>query len=262
MPPIPDRKKGVFETMLVVDGHPVELDAHLERISSSLRALFGSGAPPSAVQLVSERARCIGLGRLRLTIAPDGDGALQGEVVTAQMAPAMVFPAPQRALALRSHLLEGGLGAHKWADRRLLEAAEAATPADSAPLLVDHDAVLEASRANVFAVRGGALLTPPADGRILPGIARARAIEVAAQVGIEVREEAIGLAALAGADEVFLTGSLRGVEPVCALDGAILPAGELSGQIAAGLRRHWLGASEPGAAPEPSTGPPPGRPAR
>src|SRR3954447_11852769 len=38
MPPSPhaDPDRGVFETMLVLEGRPVELDAHLERLAASL----------------------------------------------------------------------------------------------------------------------------------------------------------------------------------------------------------------------------------
>jgi len=250
--------------MLVVYGGPVELDAHLERMGASLEALFGAGTPPVAADLVFERARSIPLGRLRLTVSPDKDSRLRGQVATAEMEPALVFPSAELATHLRSHVVEGGLGAHKWADRRLLEGLEATQPTGSVPLLVDGDgSVLEASRANIFAVRGGAILTPPADGRILPGIARRGAIEVAAEEGIEVREEAMGLAALLQAEEVFLTGSVRGIEPVSSLDGAALaPSGGVSGRIAAGLRRRWLGATGPGGAPAPAAAPPPGRPAR
>ena len=79
-------------------------------------------------------------------------------------------------------MLAGGLGEHKWVDRSLLDEAQAALPAGALPLIVDADgAVLEASRANLFAVRDGALFTPPLDGRILPGVTRARVIEIAAE---------------------------------------------------------------------------------
>ena len=93
---------------------------------------------------------------------------------------------------------------------------------------MDEDgAVLEASRANLFAVRDGALLTPPLDGRILPGITRGRVIEAAESSGVAVREESLSREDLLAADEVLLTGSVRGIEPVAALDGTPLAgAGE------------------------------------
>jgi branched-subunit amino acid aminotransferase/4-amino-4-deoxychorismate lyase len=36
----PDQSIGVFETLLVIGGSPIELDAHLERIGWSVRELF------------------------------------------------------------------------------------------------------------------------------------------------------------------------------------------------------------------------------
>jgi len=83
------------------------------------------------------------------------------------------------------------------------------------PLLCDLDGlVLEAGRANVFCVeRDGRLLTPPADGRILPGVTRARVLELAPRLGLVVSVEPIDLRRLVRAGELFLTGSLGGVEP-------------------------------------------------
>jgi para-aminobenzoate synthetase/4-amino-4-deoxychorismate lyase len=124
------------------------------------------------------------------------------------------------------------------------------------PLLVDKgDEVLEASRANVFAVEGETLLTPPADGRILPGVTRARAIEAAAALGIDVREEPLTRERLRRAGEAFLTGSIRGVEPVGSIDGAGLrPPGDAASSLAAELRRAWMGGGErPASASQPVT---------
>lgn len=240
--PLPDPQQGVFETLLVADGRPVELEAHLERMAVSLRTLFGAEPGDEARDLALASAAGLRLGRLRLTARPRRDGGVELEARADEVEPAMVFPVAERGAALRSLAVPGGLGPHKWADRALLEQAEASLPSGSVALLRDGDGtVLEASRANLFAVRGGALLTPPADGRILPGVARARAIEVARAAGLEVREEAVTLAELTGAEEVFLTGSLRGIEPVGSLDGAELrSAGEVSRLLAAGLRRRWL----------------------
>ena len=101
--------------------------------------------------------------------------------------------------------------------------------------------VLEASRANLFAVDEGAIVTPAADGRILPGVARARAIEAASSLGIEVLEQTLTVARLVAAGEAFLTGSVRGLEPVRSVDGLALAApGEAAGKIAAQLKRRWI----------------------
>ncbi len=238
----PRPENGVFETLLVADGRPIELEAHLARLALSLDGLFAARQPTGVRELVLDRARAIRLGRLRLTVAPDDAGSLAVAIVTAEVDPGLVFPATDRAVALHSLVVEGGLGAHKWADRASLERAGAAAHAGAVPLLLDRDdAVLEASRANVFAVRDGALATPAADGRILPGIGRARVMEIARRAGIALREEDLMPADLIRADEVFLTGSVRGVEPVGSIDEVDCPPpGQVTERVAAELRRLWL----------------------
>jgi para-aminobenzoate synthetase / 4-amino-4-deoxychorismate lyase len=58
-------------------------------------------------------------------------------------------------------------------------------------------------------VRGIALITPPADGRLLPGVTRAQLIELAPTLGFTVAEESVSLSRAVEAAEVFLTSSLR-----------------------------------------------------
>jgi para-aminobenzoate synthetase / 4-amino-4-deoxychorismate lyase len=223
----------VFETFQVRDGRPVELGAHMARLRASLGALFGAQVPDGAREAVIERSHGLRLGRARLDVAPNGAGALAAEVRAVAVDPAIVFPGIERGARLVPVTVPGGWGAHKWADRELLDAH--ATDA-ALPLLVDHDGtVLEASRANVFIVEDGTILTPPADGRILPGVTRARVIEL-----LGAREETISLERLAAADEAFLTGAVRGIEPVASCTGArVWTESAVTGSAAAALRRHW-----------------------
>ena len=114
-------------------------------------------------------------------------------------------------MLLEPYALPGGLGAHKWRDRRLLESLAAVAPG-TVPLLLDTDGlVLEAAHANVWIVEGDSLITPPADGRILPGTTRAALL--ALELG--AREEPIDLDRLASADCAFLTSSISGRRPAC-----------------------------------------------
>jgi para-aminobenzoate synthetase/4-amino-4-deoxychorismate lyase len=153
--------------------------------------------------------------------------------------PALVFPEWPLALVLRSLTIRGGLGAHKWADRRRVEPAEAEHGV--VPLVVDADgSVLEGSRGNVFVVVDGALVTPRADGRILPGVTRGRVLELAAETDLEVHERDVSAADLVAATEAFLTGAVRGIEPISACDdGPAWPHGAVTTLLAAHLRRRW-----------------------
>ena len=170
--------KGVFETMLVVEGRPVELDAHMARLGASLEALYGAAAPVGVRDDLLAKTGGVSLGRVRLTVAP-ADGGLAYAIAVADVDRAAIFPGWDRGVALRGVAAPDWAGGHKWADRSGLERLEASL-GEAVPLLLGEGGVpLETSRANVFAVRGGTLTTPPLDGRVLPGIARARAIEIA-----------------------------------------------------------------------------------
>jgi para-aminobenzoate synthetase/4-amino-4-deoxychorismate lyase len=232
-----------METLLVVDGSPVDLAAHLERLTQAVRDIFGTELPADAQQLTLDRAAKLGLGRLRLTIAPGSRDRLCAEVVSAAVDPRDVFPSWERAIALHCLTVHRGLGGYKWADRAGLAWAESSEPQGSLPLVLDAgEDVLEASRANVFAVENDVLITPSADGRILPGVARARAIEAAHRLGIELREESFTLERLKAAGQVFLTGSVRGIEPVKSVDEtALAMPGPAVRELAAEMKRTWIG---------------------
>jgi para-aminobenzoate synthetase / 4-amino-4-deoxychorismate lyase len=233
-PSAPDPADGLFETLLVLDGEPVALDAHLDRLGASLATLFGASLPAGLAAEAAAGADGLELARMRIVVDPAGAGA---SLTTQQVDPGDLFPSRDRAVELRSLPCPGGLGAHKWADREFLGEGRG----EPVPLLFDQDdELLEAGRGNVFLSDGEGLRTPALDGRILPGTARAAAIAAARQEGIEVREERLTRADLLAADEVFLTGSVRGVEPARSLDGAPLPAGDGIGRrLGAALRLKW-----------------------
>jgi para-aminobenzoate synthetase / 4-amino-4-deoxychorismate lyase len=226
--------------MLTVSGRPIELDEHLTRIDASTSALYdlrGSGLRERILAAVPA-----GLSRLRLTVRPsDSARTLVADVVSATVEMAIIFPGPELGMRMHTAPVELGWGDHKWADRSGLEPLEAMGEEGSVPLLLTDGSVLEGSRANVFAVFGGEVVTPPLDGQILPGVARARVIELARAAGMRVSERTLALTDLLAAEEVFLTGSVRGVEPVVAVDGHRLgaPLNGVTASLAAALRRHW-----------------------
>jgi para-aminobenzoate synthetase / 4-amino-4-deoxychorismate lyase len=187
--PRPDPELGIFETILVERCAIPALEAHLGRLDASARALYRCEPPSDLPARI--RAQASGhSGRLRVTLMADA-------TVTVGRAP---LGAPPIYTAVAPFTLPGGLGGHKWADRRLLEAlADAAVGA--LPLLVDSDGdVLEASWANVLIEEQGRLISPQSDGRHLPGIGRRR---------LQYDEEPVDLDRLLAADAVVLTSALR-----------------------------------------------------
>jgi para-aminobenzoate synthetase / 4-amino-4-deoxychorismate lyase len=243
----PRPARGVFTSLRVTGGRAPGLDRHLARLDGSTWRLFGKHLPPS---LQADLASCLSngpSGRLRLAARPVG-GPLQ---VTVEVIPA---GDPPETVALRPVTIPGGLGPHKWLDRRLLAhlAGEAGPGPDEQLLITDRDGeVLETDRASVFAVIDGVVHTPPAGGRLLPGVTRAAVLRIAREEGLAVRETPLRIRWLLDASEVFVTNSVQGVMPVRSLAGAN-PGG------AAPARPVPAGPVPAGPAP---AGPVPGRPA-
>jgi para-aminobenzoate synthetase/4-amino-4-deoxychorismate lyase len=198
----PDPAHGVFETVLVLSGRPVALPQHLERLAASLEQLYGVSLDPGTAADADNAAANVAEARARLRIA----AATDGSVTIAATAEPTEDHSP---LELTPFVLPGGLGAHKWRDRALLKALTDRAPG-TVPLLVDADGiVLEAGHANIWIAERGALLTPPADGRILPGTTRAMLLDE----DPIAREEQIEFGRLLDADSIFLTSSIGGRRP-------------------------------------------------
>ena len=192
--PRPDPAAGLYETVLVRDGLARDLGAHLERLGASARALYGDPPPGDLAERAVAAARDHERARLRIDLVP-------GEDVTVVVTPL----GPLEPAVLRPVVVPGGLGRHKWRDRTLLEAHEADDRA-TIPLLLDADGlILEASRASIVIRAGdGVLYTPPADGRILPGV-------TSAQAG--ARPRSLTLDDLQAAAAVYVASALRGLSP-------------------------------------------------
>jgi para-aminobenzoate synthetase/4-amino-4-deoxychorismate lyase len=210
----PDPGRGVFSTMLVVDGAVVDLSAHLDRLRTSARVLYGRDLAAELERRVVEAAQPHRRARLRVVVAAEAEPELE------------IDPLPDPAavaepVRLAPVLLPGGLGDHKWLDRRLLD--ELAHRLGAVPLLVDLDgAVLEAAHANVWIREGTTLVTPALDGRMLPGTVRARLLGDP-PAGHTAREEPVTLERAVAADELLLSSSVRGLHPAAQAGGRAAP---------------------------------------
>ncbi len=229
----PDPAAGVFETILVADGAPCFLAAHLARLRASAAQAYGVDLAPAVLEDAVARALYAPASdtlRLNVAVVAAARGAA---AVTATVSP--LVPVDRGTpLRLVPWTLPGGLGAHKWRDRRLVD--ELARVGGGVPLLIDADgAVLEAAWASVWTLSGGALTTPRCDGRLLPGVTRARLLERAAELGLEAHEGPLTLAALHAAPALLLTSSLRGAVPATLAAGPQRGADPAIAAIAAAL---------------------------
>ncbi|MDF2708802.1 MAG: branched-chain amino acid aminotransferase [Nonomuraea muscovyensis] len=122
---------------------------------------------------------------------------------------------------------------------------------DEAVLLNAAGHVSECTAANLFVVREGRVVTPPASAGALEGITQDTVERLAADLGMPVARHDVMRSDLYTADEVFLCGTAAGVVPVRSVDRRELTApGPVTSALAAAYEaaahgrdpryRHWL----------------------
>jgi branched-chain amino acid aminotransferase len=223
---------GVFETVKVADGVPFALTRHLARLA---RSAAGLGlAEPDLDQIrtgalaVVEASEPAALARMRITvtggIAPLGSeraGSPLTAIVAlgAMKAPAAFCDVTTVPWPRNEHGALSGLKTTSYGEnvRALAYAAEHGGSEAVFPNTAGN--LCEGTGTNVFVVSGGQLLTPPLSAGCLAGVTRALVIEWSGAV-----EQELPLSALAEADEAFLTGTTRDVQPIRYVDGRPLPA--------------------------------------
>jgi branched-chain amino acid aminotransferase len=232
---------GVFETMRVRAGHVFRLDRHLSRLEHALGALaipipaelrewLLAALPDATAESASVRLTVTrGIGAHG--VAPPDEA--QPTVIVA-VNPMPVFPAAIYEAGLTAHVVSGrrneqamtaGLKTIAYTDAiaALLEARRA--HAEEALFLDTGGHCSGGTSSNLFVLSNGALLTPPLSCGVLPGITRATVLELARPWGIAATERAFGLDVLLGADEAFLTSSLRGIAPLVRVGDRAIGAG-------------------------------------
>ena len=226
---------GVFETLRVYGGVPFAWTRHLVRLERSAAGL-GLGVPPIATLREQSdavlSANDLSEARLRITItggpAPLGSerGAVPPTVVIAASA---LTPWPPTANVVtvpwprNERGATAGLKTISYAENVRALAYAHEHGAGEAIFPNTRDELCEATGSNVFLVRGGALLTPPAASGCLLGVTRALVLELAATLGFTATETTLPLDALVNADEAFLSSTTREVQGIAHVDGVALP---------------------------------------
>jgi len=231
---------AVYEVVPVYDGRPFLLDEHLRRLNNSLAGirLANPHRDEDWKTLLSTLIERNGGGRMAVYIqVTRGVSRRRDHRLPERPAPTVVafcqsVPEPDPAI------FERGVTAVTRDDTRwvrceikstallpnVLVAAEAADAGASEAILVRDGRITEGASSNVFAVLDGVVHTPALSSAILPGITRGKVLDLARAHDMPCAESQLTAAALAGADEIWLTSSTREIYPVTCLDNA--PVGD------------------------------------
>jgi branched-subunit amino acid aminotransferase/4-amino-4-deoxychorismate lyase len=229
---------GAYDTWRTYGGEPFAVAAHLRRLAAAARAL--GLPPPEAAAVWVARSRLLvrrcGLrdAAVRLTITRGAAGETllptragrPTRLLTVRRLPADLDR--RQARGVSAVLLPFGRSAGApWAALKLVGNPSAVVGrrlaarrgAEEGLYVAANGLVTEGTSTNVFAVTRRGLVTPPADGALLPGVTRDLVLRLARAAGIPVREAPLRAAALARAAELFVTAATVEILPVVRLDG-------------------------------------------
>jgi branched-chain amino acid aminotransferase len=240
---------AVYETLRTYRGRPFHLGRHLQRLRESadrlgialpipdaeleqrLGALLtAAGNPESYIRLMVTR----GVGEISYRF-----DRIQGPTIVMVAKPYEPLPADRYEHGVpvivssvrRNHplALDPAIKSCNLLNNILAVREAQARGAFEPIMLNDAGEVAEGAGSNIFIVKDGVVITPPLEAGILAGVTRAVVLEIGPAQGIRMREEALSVRDLLGADEAFLTSTLKEVVPIATVDG-----------VAVGRGRGWV----------------------
>jgi branched-chain amino acid aminotransferase len=255
---------GVWEGLRLINGHWLFLDAHLDRLFATARAIdldIGLSRDQVAAALEATRrgnemvdgvhARLMVTRGLKRTPSQDPRQTIGGATVVIIMEHKL--PNPELAttgLALltstyrctRPDQFDMRLNTHSRLPLILALIQAYKNGADEALMLDDRGFVSSCNATNFFFVRRGEVCTSTGTN-CFNGITRGAVIDLCHEHAIPLRLGDFSLPEVHGADEAFVTGTFGGVTPVRSLDGRAMTAGvpgPMTGRIAELYARNSL----------------------
>jgi len=237
---------GVWEGLRVVDGHPVFLEAHLDRLYEGAKAialdigLSRDELTTALYRTLSANGMTDGVHvRLMVTRGPKST-PFQDPRMSAGPATVVIIPeykTPPAAVLERgislftTHVrraspdtLDPKLNVHSKLNDITACIQAASAGADEALMLDPHGFVATCNSTHFFIVRRGEVWTS-SGMYCLGGITRANVLRLCRENGIPARELGFSLTDVYGADEAFVTGTFAGIVPVHEVDGRVIGSG-------------------------------------
>jgi branched-chain amino acid aminotransferase len=224
---------GVFSTLRVADGVLFAWERHWARMARDARRMHVP-LPDSPAELLAGLHRLIDANgaqnaTLRVAIVRNHGGLFEAPGMTRTF-DVIAFTTGLRdwgdavRLAIKPDARHGanefrGAKVTAWANNLTWYEEAHDRGFDEVVLLDELGRVSECTSANLFAVFGNDVRTPPLDSGCLPGITREILLDSIRLEGVSIREASLTPADLEAADAVFLTSSTRDLLPVAGIEG-------------------------------------------
>src|SRR5437870_3058818 len=237
---------GVFEGIRAYGGRLFRLDAHLDRLFGSAKAIWldipmtreamarmveegveRSGIKDNYIRLVVTR----GVGDLGLDPRKCPKPTVFCIFDTIKLWPQDRYEKGLTALTAATPInhresLSPRIKSLNYLSHILAKVEGIAAGVDEVIMLDSSGYVAEASGMNLAMVKQGVVRTPPPYAGILRGVTRDAVLELAREAGYGVDESPLNRYDLYTADEVFLTGTAAEVVGIAKLDGRVIGAGK------------------------------------
>jgi branched-chain amino acid aminotransferase len=236
---------GVFEGTRAYNGRVFKFDEHIDRLYDSAKAI-NLTIPLSKEEMKEAHLETLRRNKLTdayiRTVVTRGPGDLGLDPRKCSRASVIIIA--DRITLYPQEFYENGLRLITVPTRRnlaetvnpmikslnylnnILAKIEANLAGVPEAIMLNQDGyVAECTGDNIFIIKGKTLVTPASVHGALKGITRDVALELAAGIGLEVREELLTRYHLYVADESFLTGTAAEVIPVVEIDGRKIGTG-------------------------------------
>jgi len=223
---------GLFTTLRIIDGEPFCFERHWRRLQKDA-ALTNLPIPISADaalaqlhELIRANAAADACARIYFVSntgfwssdepAPQVDAILYTAALPE-------YPEPAR-LAVREHGRHAasplaGVKTTAWLNNVWCLHAAQKAGYNEVVLLNERGEVAECTAANIFCVKGGAVLTPPLASGCLEGVTRGLLLELGPQHGVPVYERTLLPGDVWTADEVFISSTNRDLLAISEIAG-------------------------------------------
>ncbi len=240
---------GIYEIIPVFQKHPRCLSDHITRLRSSLAAVqiqaheSWEGIVTKLVD-ASPDADCIVYLQVTRGVVPEGTSPItknytRGAPTVFGMVQPLTEP-PEEIHAITREDRRWGRCFIK--STMLLETVmatqNAITQEAGEAILYRESHVTEGATSNVFAVIDGMIHTPELSPKILPGVTRKLTLQLLRDHETEYREGPLSMDELRHAEEVWVTGSTRGIMPVTEIDSMPVRDGTI-GPVTEQVRRWY-----------------------
>jgi branched-chain amino acid aminotransferase len=219
---------SLYEVVRLIEGRFLFLEDHLDRLYNSLNIegiqpwINAAGIRETLQILVSKNRISEGNIKIVMNLHKDGSSHFLAYFVYHRYPSSRDYNQGVRVITFPYERIDPNKKIWRPEFRRLVADKLYDTGAFEALLLDSGKYITEASKANVFAIQSGHVITPPEDV-ILPGITRQYVLEICHELSVKVTRKKISLDEIPGLDGLFLTGTSLHVLPVTMVNDHSLP---------------------------------------